>query len=141
MGHIAVDMGNPQSKLLHKRNQACAVNSFVGSLRRHLIVARYLKIIMNNVQRNYYSTNPLLLTGPCAFGRAVRAIKKNFGKDTINMKWPMHNKNQYYWNDRTIAVGKCKFCGIGQDWSNGNNYNSLIRNRTFYCEDSASIFG
>ena len=137
-----MDMGSPRLKQLQAGQRACAQTSFVGSLPRHPILARYLKLAMNNVQQGYYPMskleNNLSLTGPCLFGKAVRSVKKDFGKDM--KKWPIHDNNHYYWKEREIVMGKCQFCRTDQNWSGGNNYNTLVKNRTFYCEDSASIF-
>mmetsp|Transcript_17483 Transcript_17483/g.37795 ORF Transcript_17483/g.37795 Transcript_17483/m.37795 type:complete len:374 (-) Transcript_17483:15-1136(-) len=137
---VAIDMGNPFAKKYFRQSKSCATNAFVGSTIRHPILARYLTIAMTNVQSSYYPSdgNPLLLTGPCAFGSAVRHFKKDFGNGSAS--WPIHEKDHFIWNGQKIISGKCKFCGYGQNWLQGNNYNTLARNRTYYCEDSASIF-
>ncbi len=95
---------------------------------------------MEHVHNGYYpvNRNPLYLTGPGAFGRAARRGDETFGNDAAS--WPVHKDNHYFWEGRRIVRTNCEFCGSGQRWAHGNNYNWLIRNRTFYCEDSASIF-
>ncbi len=115
------------------------MNAFIGSTAKHPILAKYLEMILMNVQQSYYPTNnnPLHLTGPCVFGRAVKYYRKDVVNDTL---WPVYEKGHYYWKASPILLHKCKFCGSTQNWKMGNNYNILVKNRTFYCEDSASIF-
>jgi len=136
---VAVDMGNPVAQLARRQSRACAANAFVGSVPGHPIVVRYLEIVMNHVQRSYYHQYSLYLTGPCAFGMAVRAIQKDFGSPKKE-SWPVHKSNRFYWRDKEIVLVKCEWCGATQNWADGNNYNKLAKNRTYYCEDSASIF-
>lgn len=143
---VALDIGNGFTQ----KSRSCVSNAFIGSTPKHPITAKYLELAMNNVQTSLYPMNTLLVTGPCLLGIAVLHFKKDFGDDHAST--PVHDQNHTYlngqrailshfsWKGRHIIEGKCKDCGSGQDWSMGNNYNTLFEKRTYYCEDSASIF-
>lgn len=134
----ALDVGNRFTRM----TRSCAQNAFVGAAPRHRIVARYLKLAMENVGAAAYPRDALLATGPCAFGRAVRDEVPDFGNDTLS--WPLHRDGAYTWRGEegeAIVLSKCDGCGHGQDWELGNNYYRLFEGRRYYCEDAASVFG
>lgn len=82
-----------------------------------------------------------MTTGPCVLGRAILTHDKKFGNDTVS--WPIHLPGYIHWKgeeSEAIVATKCKGCGEGQDWEDGNNYMTLWLNKRYYCEDSASIF-
>jgi len=73
-----------------------------------------------------------------AWGLAVKYHNRDFGSTNYT---PVHNSKMLYnWKGQDIVLGKCQGCSTGQDWHNGNNYNTLIKQKKYYCEDSASIF-
>lgn len=117
----------------------CAQTAFVGSVPRHPIIAKFLELIMINVQKAAYTRNVLDMTGPCLFGNAVRSYWKNFnGKES---SWPIYQGYHFRWRGQDIILHKCDGCSMSQEWSNGNNYDELYKTKNYYCQDAASIFG
>lgn len=133
----AADFGNPYAAA----SRSCAQNAFVGSVPRHQILAKYLELAMINVQSSHYPKNVLLTTGPCVFGRAIKQVDPEFGTNLAISRGKYgeyKDTHHFFWKGKKIVSHRC--CGLGQDWENGNNYNTLFEKRKYYCEDSANIF-
>eukprot|EP00956_Cyclotella_meneghiniana_P043029 scaffold249982_cov152-Cyclotella_meneghiniana.AAC.1 len=130
---LALDIGDAFTF----KSKSCAANSFIGSVPRHPILAKYLHLVMKNVRNSLYPVNVLFTTGPCVLGIAVRYYNKDFGSDeNIN-----HQAGYYFWNGKKIVRSKCDSCGEGQSWGDlGNNYYEKYNSKTYYCEDSLAIF-
>jgi hypothetical protein len=92
---------------------------------------------MSNVQTKQYGSSPLHPTGPCAFGKAFDEVK---GRDEYRHLKAEHKNNAFFWQGEKIVLHKCPDCGSDQEWKSGNNYNTLWKSRSYYCEDAASIF-
>lgn len=116
--------------LKERHNRTFMMNNFFGGCPRHPLLKQYITDIIHNVQTQYYGDIPLDITGPGCFGGSYDKIKGNLDpKRTIIGQYDsvyhvIHNKK---W-----IRGKCSKCSQGQDWVNGNNYNTLWHNKTFY---------
>ena len=130
---LALDIGDAFTS----KSKSCAANSFIGSVPRHQILAKYLHLVMKNVRNSLYPVNVLFTTGPCVLGMAVRYYNKDFGDD----EKVVHNAGYFSWNGKKIVRSKCNGCGEGQSWGDlGNNYYEKYNSKTYYCEDSLAIF-
>jgi hypothetical protein len=117
--------------------ERCIQTAFVGSCPFHPVIGKHLELAMSNVQTKQYGSSPLHPTGPCAFGKAFDEVK---GRDEYRQLKAEHKNNAFFWQGEKIVLHKCPDCGSDQEWKSGNNYNTLWKSRSYYCEDAASIF-
>lgn len=115
----------------------CLSNALVGSVPRHAVVAKNLELILRNVQSQHYGDSPIHATGPCVLGKAFKEVK---GAGAYYELTGRYRNNLFQWNGKDIVQHKCDGCGASQSWTSGNNYNTLWKQKTYYCEDAASIF-
>lgn len=115
----------------------CLSNALVGSVPRHAVVAKNLELILRNVQSQHYGDSPIHATGPCVLGKAFKEVK---GAGAYYELTGRYRNNLFQWNGKDIVQHKCDGCGASQSWTLGNNYNTLWKQKTYYCEDAASIF-
>jgi len=117
-------------------------NAFFGATPQHPLIEEQLEQILNHVKESYYGNDATYATGT---GLLYNSFQNAKAKGLVEEK---HFAGLYHWPDQTLetkngevlVLHKCKNCGMNQDWSKGNNYNRLYRQRQYYCQDAASLF-
>lgn len=121
--------------------EKCIVNGFLGSVPRHPLFVEVLKFILQHVQSLHYGSSPIHNTGPCVLGQAYRNIRNRTFVEDVNFgEFGKPEPLQFFYKGEKIIRHKCEGCGEGQDWATGNNYNTLHKRKTFYCQDAPSLF-
>ena len=100
-------------------------NCFIGSNKNNLFLKEAINEIINNVKYKYYGYMATCTTGPGVLG----VIYNNY-KFPINLTFK--NNGYIYYNKKKIILHKCKNCGKGQNWKNGNNYGVLWSHKKLY---------
>ena len=140
----------------------CIINGFFGTEPNNPIIAKTIQIVLSNIQHEHYGASSLYSTGPCVLGQAYKAYR--FDQDhppttsTITATKEERFKFGYfkrgyvcskkYWKSyrgtfwTKLAYVKHKYDGGGtnQYWENGNDYNVLFRNKTYYCANAKSLY-
>ena len=107
------------------------MTAFFGSEPKHILLQQYIKNIINNVKTKYYGENVLDTTGPGCFGKSYDQLKDTLNKKTIILG--QFKKDFYfYFFGKQWVLHKCEKCSKGPDWSHGNNYYQLWKDRKYY---------
>jgi hypothetical protein len=110
-------------------------NAFFGAVPRHPIIAKALGGVVMNVQGKSYGLKPWFPTGPCILGGSIAELGYDENKIGLFM-----GNNRYLWKGENVAIHKCDGCGGGNNWTNGNNYWDLWRERKAFCDNASLIF-
>lgn len=119
-------------------------NAFLGAAPRHPLIAKMLELQFHHIQTSHYQGGTfgvLNATGPMVLGAAWRRAKlDNIVKET-NIQGKYNVSGLFFdLEDKKVIQHKCTGCGLDQKWEHGNVYWKMYRLKTFYCEDSASIY-
>lgn len=116
----------------------CMQNAFFGAIPKHPTLKKALDICINHVDTHYYGRSPLELTGVCVFGEAFEEVTPhNYELGYYDHNDIVDGESQgglFYYNGVEIIKHKCKDCGYGQDWPQGNNYSKMWKKKNYYCE-------
>lgn len=123
---------NNEDIILFKDEQKdCIMNAFFGSVKKHPLFLQAINNCIFNVKNKIYTNNVFDTTGVCLLGKSFREL--NLPNKLFKGQYDFKN-NIFKMNDNTkIIIHKCTLCGINSNWKNGNNYNVLFKNKTYYC--------
>ena len=99
-------------------------NAFIGAPRRDPCILAAIRTALDHVERKHYGSNPLDTTGVGVWGRVAQTCGIRPGCT--------FQSNYFYLNRTRIVRHKCELCAKGQDWTDGNNYNTLWKSRRYY---------
>jgi hypothetical protein len=115
------------------------------------VLAEVLKLILINVQQEYYGPTPQCNTGPCLYGQAYTNV---YAKNPeFSSKFPIAS-GKYKWNQYTfgnsilprqegVIQHKCDGCNTakGDEWlGGGNDYRDMHDKKQYYCTAANAIF-
>lgn len=136
---VTYDHGNA-----HGVKNNCLANGFFGARPRHPLLTETIKLIFDNIYKEYYGAHCLDPTGPCAFGQAFKNIKISNAQALSKIKIGVFKNSHFYKNlnskEKPLVKHKCDNCGTSQSWENGNDYPAIWSKKKFYCEDAKSLF-
>jgi mannosyltransferase OCH1-like enzyme len=127
------DRGNSYSA-----DNSCISNAFFGSVPRHPILRKAIKLVIKNNKKKYYGDNPLDTTGVCVFREAIEKCNRfRRRKFESQGEYNTNDGGGHFYDNKLgkIIQHKCNDCGENQDWNKGNNYNNLWEQKTYYCND------
>lgn len=117
----------------------CMQNAFFGAVPKHPTLKKALDICFDHIKTHHYGDSPLELTGVCVFGEAFNEVTPhNYDLGYYDHNDVVDGESQggiFYYKDTPIIKHKCKDCGYGQDWPQGNNYSKMWKNRNYYCDN------
>lgn len=118
-------------------NEYCA---FIMSVPKHPYLKEIIRLCVKNIKNEYYGENPLAVTSPVAFGKAVRKvdnklIKTKSAKELLRCRYTGEHRGGKVFFEDTILLHTKYNNASGGDWSDfeqGNNYNTLWNSRQLY---------
>lgn len=123
----------------HTINNSCVQDAFFGSVPRHPILRKAIKLVIQNNKKKYYGHHPLDTTGVCVFGKAIEKCNR-FRRKKFESQGEFNHISGgggHFYDNKLgkIIQHKCNDCGESQDWKKGNNYNVLWEQQNYYCDD------
>ena len=108
------------------------MNNFFGSVSKHPLLKENTKNIIHHVETNLYGDCPLDPTATGCLGKSYDKVFDDDYDDTIiEGQYDEKSTCTIFLNDAWV-LHKCADCEKGQNWDNGNNYNDLWKERTYY---------
>ena len=123
---------NNEDIILFKDAQkGCIQNALFGSVKNHPLLLRVINNCIFNVKNKIYTNNVFDTTGVCLFGKSFTEL--NLPNKLFKGRYD-HNNNMFKLNNgHEIVIHKCTKCGVNNNWKDGNDYNILFKNKTYYC--------
>ena len=125
---IAWDKGRRYAEL-----DKCIQTCFIGTSKNNVFLKEAINAVINNVKYKNYDKSPIYNTGPGLLGNLYK--NKNLGVNNfeihLSFKTVKDLKYIYYKNEK-IILHKCKNCEQSQNWTDGNNYNKLWKDKKIY---------
>ncbi|KAK3282394.1 hypothetical protein CYMTET_9863 [Cymbomonas tetramitiformis] len=113
-----------------RRRGRRVMNAFFGTEGKSLILKSAIeRSILNIARRSYDYPNVLHVAGPGMLGEVYAR-----GEHQTNIsKHDYYLNNFFYYDGERVVQHKCDACTKLQNWTHGNNYNTLWGQKKFYC--------
>lgn len=120
--------------LMDEHHQTYMMTNFFGAPRHHLLLKTYINNIIKNTKNRYYGNNPLDPTACGCFGKSYDEIKHKLDHKhmILGIYDDIHKGCHTFFEKEKWVQSKCDLCTKDQNWENGNNYNVLWGNRTYF---------
>lgn len=141
------DRGSP----LHRQNN-CVMTAFFGGPPKNPMLLEVIRLIVVNVQKEYYGPSPQSITGPCVYGQAYQNI---YGKSRNREQVPPI-AGKYQWNKYWFRfLTKTKEVVIQHKYDNPNrtnfdswhevggndyDYRKMYAEGKYFCSAARNIF-
>jgi mannosyltransferase OCH1-like enzyme len=122
-----VDLGND-----YCLKNICLQNAFFAAIPKHPVLDNCAKACIMNYKNKFYGESYLDPTGPRLFGKCFEETivipkKVLFGYYLYDPDGGYH-----FMDNKKVVIHKCKKCKKGNDWTYGNNFIELWKNKNIY---------
>ena len=129
---------------------SCLTTHYHSSNSIVLVLLEVIRLIVVNVQREYYGPYPQSITGPCVYGQAYRNI---YVKARNRGQVLPHITGKYQWNKYWFRLLKIEGVVIQHKYDNpnrtnfdswhevgGNDYRKMHAEGKYFCSAARNIF-